>query len=132
MLPYSLRALAISEATIQACTTARAETKQKPATAPRSACMPRTKRARTPPLNPRSTAVMTKAIRCHMMNSRQRMVHHTYPYRYMASLGHDIIRLRMSHTIKNKQKMILRSKRIRGQFEALRSEERRVGKECRS
>jgi len=25
----------------------------------------------------------------------------------------------MSHTIKNKQKMILRSKRIRGQFEAL-------------
>ena len=34
-------------------------------------------------------------------------------------LPHDIIRLRMSHTIKNKQKMILRSKRIRGQFEAL-------------
>jgi DNA-binding FrmR family transcriptional regulator len=26
---------------------------------------------------------------------------------------------RMSHTIKNKQKLILRSKRIRGQFEAL-------------
>jgi DNA-binding FrmR family transcriptional regulator len=30
-----------------------------------------------------------------------------------------MIRLRMSHTIKNKQKLILRSKRIRGQFEAL-------------
>src|ERR1017187_11005070 len=87
MLPHSLRALAISEATIQACTTASAETKQKPATAPRSACMPRTKRARTLPLNPRSTTVMRKAIRCHMMNSRQRMVHDTYPHRYNASVG---------------------------------------------
>src|ERR1017187_2996428 len=87
MLPHSLRALAISEATIQACTTASAETKQKPATAPRSACMPRTKRARTPPLNPRSTTVMTKAIRCHMMNSRQRMFHHTYPHRYSANVA---------------------------------------------
>jgi len=53
------------------------------------------------------------------MNSRERMLHNTYPHRYNANLRHDIIRLRMSHTIKNKQKMILRSKRIRGQFEAL-------------
>jgi hypothetical protein len=28
---------------------------------------------------------MTKATRCHMMNSRKRMVHNTYPYRYSAS-----------------------------------------------
>jgi DNA-binding FrmR family transcriptional regulator len=61
---------------------------------------------------------MTKAIRRHMMNSRERS-HDTYPHRYSTSLRHDIIRLRMSHTIKNKQKLILRSKRIRGQFEAL-------------
>jgi DNA-binding FrmR family transcriptional regulator len=58
-------------------------------------------------------------MRCHMMNSHKSIVHDTYPHRYSASLGHDIIRLRMSHTIKNKQKLILRSKRIRGQFEAL-------------
>jgi DNA-binding FrmR family transcriptional regulator len=62
---------------------------------------------------------MTKAMSRHMVNSRQRIVHNTYPPRYSTSLPHDIIRLRMSHTIKNKQKMILRSKRIRGQFEAL-------------
>jgi len=35
------------------------------------------------------------------------------------SRSRDQERLRMSHTIKNKQKLILRSKRIRGQFEAL-------------
>src|SRR5579872_955406 len=87
MLRYTLRALAISEATIQACATASVETKQKPAAAPRSACMPRIKRARTPPLNPRSTTLMTKAVRCHMMNSRKRMVHDTYPHRYHASFG---------------------------------------------
>jgi|HubBroStandDraft_5_1064220.scaffolds.fasta_scaffold107818_2 DNA-binding FrmR family transcriptional regulator len=45
--------------------------------------------------------------------------HDTYPHRYSASFEHGIIPLRMSHTIKNKQKLILRSKRIRGQFEAL-------------
>ena len=68
---------------------------------------------------PRSTTVMTKAIRCHMMNSRQGLAHHTYPHRYSASSGTTRFVLRMSHTIKNKQKLILRSKRIRGQFEAL-------------
>ena len=53
------------------------------------------------------------------MNSCKGIVHHTYPHRYSAILSHGIICLRMSHTIKNKQKLILRSKRIRGQFEAL-------------
>jgi len=37
----------------------------------------------------------------------------------MLESSHDIIRSRMSHTIRNKQNLILRSKRIRGQFEAL-------------
>jgi FrmR/RcnR family transcriptional regulator, repressor of frmRAB operon len=37
----------------------------------------------------------------------------------MLQSAHDIIRSRMSHTIRNKQNLILRSKRIRGQFEAL-------------
>jgi DNA-binding FrmR family transcriptional regulator len=54
-----------------------------------------------------------------MIDSCKEWFHDTYPHRYMARSRHDIIRWRMSHTIKNKQKLILRSKRIRGQFEAL-------------
>ena len=49
----------------------------------------------------------------------QRMTYNTYPHRYMASSGMITFVCKMSHTIKNKQKLILRSKRIRGQFEAL-------------
>lgn len=37
----------------------------------------------------------------------------------MIHSAHGIIPSRMSHTIRNKQNLILRSKRIRGQFEAL-------------
>src|ERR1700679_814533 len=72
MLPHSVRAFAISEATSQACTPASAETRQKPATVPDPACMPRTKRASTPPLNPRSTTAVTKAMRTHMIDSHKR------------------------------------------------------------
>ena len=43
----------------------------------------------------------------------------TYPHRYHASFGMISFISRMSHTIRNKQKLILRSKRIRGQFQAL-------------
>ena len=61
---------------------------------------------------------MAKAMRCHMMKSQKEM-YDTYPRRYNASLGVISFESRMSHTIRNKQKLILRSKRIRGQFEAL-------------
>jgi DNA-binding FrmR family transcriptional regulator len=50
---------------------------------------------------------------------KERFAHNTYPHSYMAIPGTISFVRRMSHTIKNKQKLILRSKRIRGQFEAL-------------
>jgi DNA-binding FrmR family transcriptional regulator len=62
---------------------------------------------------------MVKAMRCHMMNSHQGMILIIHTPIGIVQSWHDIIRLRMSHTIKNQQKLILRSKRIRGQFEAL-------------
>jgi DNA-binding FrmR family transcriptional regulator len=62
---------------------------------------------------------MAKVMRCHVMKSLERMVHDTYPHRYHANPGMISFVSRMSHTIRNKQKLILRSKRIRGQFQAL-------------
>ena len=53
---------------MHACTTAKAETMQKPTAAPCSACIPRIKRASTPPPIASGTTVIAKATRCHMTN----------------------------------------------------------------
>ena len=70
-LLFSLRDSAIPLATMRACTIANAETKQKPNAAPQSACMPRRKRASTPPQSPIHTTVIANAIRCSMTNPQK-------------------------------------------------------------
>jgi len=75
----SLWALAIPEATKYACTTANVQTRQKPTAAPRSARMPRRKRASTPPPIASGTTVIAKATRCHMMNPQKRTRHCCLP-----------------------------------------------------